>query len=110
MVAIVKMECYISLYLEIDCLFCRSVFFHFGMMFKDPYSAVLRTDEMGGVEIRIKVPDEVARDIVFHYQLRLAPKELRHETEYKGAKLDRFVFQSMLVDEVSITGFIALLK
>ncbi|XP_067935014.1 hillarin-like isoform X2 [Watersipora subatra] len=83
-----------------DLPFVRSVFFHFGMMFKEPYSAVLRTGEMGGAEIRIKIPDEVARDIVFHYQLRFAPKELRHETEYKGAKLDRFVFQSMLVDEV----------
>lgn len=55
---------------------------------------------MGGAEIRIKVPDEVARDIVFHYQLRFAAKEFRHEIEYKGSKLDRFVFQSMLVDEV----------
>lgn len=70
------------------------------MQFKEPYSAVLITDDMGGCEVRIRVPEEVARDIVFHYQLRFAPKELRHETEYKGAKLDRFVFQSMLVDEV----------
>lgn len=83
-------------------MFFRSVFFHFGMQFKEPYPAVLVTDDMGGCEVRIKVPEEVARDIVFHYQLRFAPKELRHETEYKGAKLDRFVFQSMLMDEVSI--------
>lgn len=72
------------------------------MQFKDPYSAVLETDEMGGAEIRIKVPEEVAHDVVFHYQLRFAPKELRHETEYKGSKLDRFVFQSMLLEEVSV--------
>ena len=78
----------------------RSVFFHFGMMFRDPYEAIVMANEMGGAEIRIKVPDEVARDIVFHYQLRFAAKEFRHEIEYKGAKLDRFVFQSMLVDEV----------
>ncbi|CAH1773301.1 unnamed protein product [Owenia fusiformis] len=82
----------------IDLPFVRSIFFHYGMKFEGNKHAVLYTDSKGGVEIKIKVPRIYLEDIVFHYQLRFADREFRQETEYKGAKLERFVFHSIVDD------------
>ncbi|XP_013409108.1 hillarin isoform X2 [Lingula anatina] len=80
--------------------FVRSVFFHFGMNFLDNPKSVIYTNTRGGAEVKIRVSADIVRDVVFHYQLRFAQKEKKHETDYKGAKLDRFVFQSMMNDHV----------
>lgn len=83
-----------------DLPFVRSVFFHFGMKFLDDPKAVLHTNSKGGAEVKIRIPEAYVRDVVFHYQLRYAERERKHESDYKGAKLDRFVFQSMINDHV----------
>ena len=79
--------------------FVRSVFFHYGLEFENDYRSVLHTDSKGGTEIKIQVPPEFMKDIVFHYQIRFADRERRNNTEFNGASLERFVFHS-LVDGV----------
>ena len=76
--------------------FVRSVFFHYGLEFDGKVKAVFHTDNKGGTEVKIRVPPEFAKDLVFHYQLRFADRERRHETEFRGAKLERFVFHSLV--------------
>lgn len=53
-----------------DLPFVRSVFFHCGLEFRGSPKAVLLTDPAGGTEVRIDVPEENSRELVFHYQLR----------------------------------------
>ncbi len=76
--------------------FVRSVFFHYGLEFESDLKAVLHTDNKGGAEVKIRVPDEFAQDLVFHYQIRFSDRERRNETEFRGAKLERFVFHSLV--------------
>ena len=76
--------------------FVRSVFFHYGLEFDLVMKSVLYTDNKGGTEVKIKVPTEFEKDLVFHYQIRFADRERRHETEFRGAKLERFVFHSLV--------------
>lgn len=78
----------------------RSIFFHLGLKFKKKYSAVLDASETGGVDVRIIVPQQISRDTAFLYQLRFAEKAKAQEVEYRGVKLDRFVYQSMDNNEV----------
>lgn len=76
--------------------FVRSVFFHYGLEFDGHLKSVLHTDNKGGTEVKVRVPDEFTKDLVFHYQLRFADRERRNETEFRGAKLERFVFHSLV--------------
>jgi len=76
--------------------FVRSVFFHYGLEFDGAIKSVFHTDNKGGAEVKIRVPPEFSKDLVFHYQLRFADRERRHETEFRGAKLERFVFHSLV--------------
>ena len=76
--------------------FVRSVFFHFGMQFDRPMQSVLDTNERGGTDIRIRIPEKFENDIVFYYQLRFADTERKLEATYRGANLERFVFQTMV--------------
>lgn len=78
----------------------RSIFFHLGLKFKKTYPAVLDASKTGGADIRILVPPEISHDTAFLYQLRFSDKAKAHETEYCGAKLDRFVYQSINDNEV----------
>ncbi|XP_062569773.1 hillarin-like [Saccostrea cucullata] len=80
--------------------FVRSIFFHYGMRFEKSLTAVLETSEKGGTEVKIKIPEEFENDLVFYYQMRYADKEKRQEATYKGANLERFVFQTMLDNTV----------
>lgn len=76
--------------------FVRSVFFLFGLEHNPKDSkAILDCDSKGETTVKIKVPDDFAPDLIFHYQLRRAEKDRKNEIEYKGAKLDRFVFQTI---------------
>lgn len=81
--------------------FVRSVFFHYGLEFEQTMKSVLYTDNKGGAEVKIRVPFEYAKDIVFHYQIRFADRDRRNDTEFRGAKLERFVFHS-LVDGMAL--------
>lgn len=81
--------------------FVRSVFFHYGLDFEKAMKSVIYTDNKGGTEVKIKVPKEFEKDLVFHYQIRFADRERRNETEFRGAKLERFVFHS-LVEEMAL--------
>lgn len=81
--------------------FVRSVFFHYALEFDKQMGAVVSTDNKGGAEVRIRVPIEYAHDLVFHYQIRFADRERRNDTEFRGAKLERFVFHS-LVDGIAL--------
>lgn len=82
--------------------FVRSVFFHYALEFDAPdLKSVISTDNKGGAEVRIRVPVEYTQDLVFHYQIRFSDRERRNDTEFKGAKLERFVFHS-LVDGVAL--------
>ena len=76
--------------------FVRSVFFHYGLEFVEPMKAVLMTDNRGGAEVKIGVPPELAEDLVFHYQLRFADRDMRDLVEYKKAKLERFVYHTLV--------------
>lgn len=76
--------------------FVRSIFFHHCMRFEGGKKAVLETNEKGGVDITIRIPEELEDSLVFYYQLRFAEKEKRGETSYKGASLERFVYQTMV--------------
>lgn len=87
--------------MNIDALLYRSIFFHLGLKFKKPYPSVLDASKNRGVDIRILVPDQISQDTAFLYQLRFSDKNKAHEVEYNGAKLDRFVYQSMNDNEVS---------
>jgi hypothetical protein len=75
--------------------FVRSVFFHYGLEFSQPMKAQLSTDSKGGVEIKLIVPEDLADDLVFHYQLRFADRERRNDVEFRGSKMERFVFHSV---------------
>lgn len=57
--------------------------------------AIINTDNKGGIELKINVPEDLVEDIVFHYQLRFADRERRNDIEYKSIKIERFVFHSM---------------
>ena len=81
--------------------FVRSVFFHYGLDFEGDMKSVVNTDNKGGAEVKVHVPYEYAQDIVFHYQIRFADRDRRADTEFRGAKLERFVFHS-LVDGVAL--------
>ncbi len=76
--------------------FVRSVFFHYGLEFERNLKAVLHTDNKGGTEVKVRVPEEFAKDLVFHYQLRFADRERRNDTEFRAAKLERFLFHSLV--------------
>jgi len=76
--------------------FVRSVFFHFGMQFDRTMPAVIETNERGGADIRIRIPEQHENDLVFYYQLRFADTERKLEATYRGANLERFVFQTTL--------------
>lgn len=80
--------------------FVRSVFFHYGMHFERGMMSVVETTEKGGCEIKIKIPEDLENDLVFYYQLRFAEKDRRHEATYRGANLERFVFQTMIDNTV----------
>ena len=81
--------------------FVRSVFFHYALEFDKSMKAQIHTDNKGGAEVRIRVPVEYTTDLVFHYQIRFSDRERRNDTEFKGAKLERFVFHS-LVDGIAL--------
>jgi len=49
--------------------YVRSIFFHYGLEFTEQTQAVLHTDQKGGAEVKINVPDELGDDIIFHYQV-----------------------------------------
>ena len=68
------------------------------MEFEGHPKSVLYTDNKGGADVKIRIPHELSQDLVFHYQLRFADKERRSDTDYKGAKLERFVFHSLVDD------------
>lgn len=81
--------------------FVRSVFFHFGMHFeRSGMPAIVETNDKGGADIKIKVPEELENELVFYYQMRFAAKEKRGETTYRGANLERFVYQTMVDNTV----------
>lgn len=80
--------------------FVRSIFFHYGMTFEKSLPAVLVATEKGATEVKIKIPEEYENDLVFYYQMRYADKEKRQEATYKGASLERFVFQTMIDNTV----------
>jgi hypothetical protein len=75
--------------------FVRSIFFHYNLEFIEPVKAVIPTDQKGGAEVKINVPDELGDDVIFHYQLFFADPERRTLTEFRGVKLDRFVYHSL---------------
>ncbi|KAK3091624.1 hypothetical protein FSP39_021331 [Pinctada imbricata] len=80
--------------------FVRSIFFHHRMRFERGMTAVLETSEKGGVDIKIKIPEELENDLVFFYQMRFAEKERRQEATYRGAALERFIYQTMVDNTV----------
>lgn len=75
--------------------FVRSVFFHYGLEFAEPLKSVLYASPKGGMDIRLNVTGDEVHDLVFHYQLRFADRERRNDVEFMGAKLERFVFQTI---------------
>ena len=81
--------------------FVRSVFFHYQMSFEGVFKSVLETNNKGGVDVKIRVPEELENSLLFFYQLRSSDREKRHDTTYNGASLERFVFQTMF-DNVAI--------
>jgi len=64
------LEVPISLQKFEDKPFVRSVFFHYGLEFEGLSKAVVVADEIGGVDVKIRVPPEYRDDLVFHYQLK----------------------------------------
>ncbi|XP_076440831.1 hillarin-like [Babylonia areolata] len=97
------LPCPISLE-EFEALpFVRSIFFHYGMHFERHCLAVMDTDEKGGCRISLKVPEEHENDLIFYYQLRFADKERLKDLTYKGAALDRFVFQTMVDNTITFS-------
>ena len=85
----------------VEMPFVRSVFFHYDLTFDSEMRAVIFADNKGGVEVKVRVPEQLTEDLVFHYQLRFADRERRADTDYRGAKLERFVFHS-LVDGIAL--------
>ena len=81
--------------------FVRSVFFHFGLRFDRTMPAVIETNDKGGADIRIRIPEKFEDDLVFYYQLRFADAERKLEATYRGANLERYVFQTVL-DNISM--------
>lgn len=75
--------------------FVRSVYFHNSLEMAEQYKAVLNTSSKGGTDIRVNVPEDDSDDLVFHYQLRFADRERRNDLDFAGAKLERFVFQTV---------------
>lgn len=84
--------------------FVRSIFFQYGMRFDGHKLAVMDTDAKGGCKISIKVPEEHENDLVFYYQLRFADKVRMRDQTYKGANLERFVFQTMVDNTITFSA------
>ncbi|KAL8596973.1 hypothetical protein ACOMHN_027919 [Nucella lapillus] len=97
------LPCPISLE-EFEALpFVRSIFFHYGMRFERHSLAVMDTDDKGGSKVSVKIPEEHENGLVFYYQLRFADKARGKDLTYRGASLDRFVFQTMVDNTVTFS-------
>ena len=83
----------------VDMPFVKSIFFNHGLQFNGPMTAVLYTDNNGNTEVKIRL--SVAKNIEFRPVLLYANTKRRNETEFRGAKLERFVFHS-IVDDLAL--------
>ena len=77
----------------------KSIFFTHGLQFDGPLMAVLHTDANGITEVNIRL--SFAKNIKLSCTLRHAESTRRDETEFRGAKLERFVFHS-IVDDLAL--------
>ena len=77
----------------------KSIFFTHGLQFDGPLKAVLHTDANGNTEVKIRL--SFAKNIKLSCTLRHAERTRRDETEFRGAKLERFVFHS-IVDDLAL--------
>lgn len=73
------------------------------MRFEGHKQAVIKTDDKGGAKITIRVPEQHENDLVFFYQLRFADKDRIREQTYRGAPLERYVFQTMVENTVTFS-------
>ncbi|XP_064625297.1 hillarin-like [Lineus longissimus] len=80
--------------------FVRSIFFHYRMQLETGTKAVVFADEKGGTQLKIRITPDLVKDIVFHYQLRFADEHRRELKEYKGTKLERFVYQTTVDNHI----------
>jgi hypothetical protein len=62
--------------------------------------AAVFADEKGGTQLKIRITSDLVKDIVFHYQLRFADQHRRELKEYKGTKLERFVYQTTVDNHI----------
>ncbi|GAB1606427.1 hillarin-like [Argonauta hians] len=75
--------------------FVRSIFFHHRMKFERAYKSVLHTNNEGGTNLKLRVPEDLEDSLLFFYQLRSAEKEKHNSTMYKNSSLQDYVFQTM---------------
>ena len=78
----------------VDLPFVKSVFFNHGLQFDRPMTAVLHTDNKGNTEVKVRL--SFSKDIEFRPFLLYADSTKRNDTEFCGAKLERFVFHSIV--------------
>ncbi|XP_014769685.1 hillarin [Octopus bimaculoides] len=74
--------------------FVRSIFFHHHMKFEKAYKSVLYTNNKGGTDLKIRVPEDLEDSLLFFYQLRSADKE-NQNTLHKNINFQDYVFQTM---------------
>ena len=72
----------------------KSVFFNHGLQFDRPMKAVLHTDNMGNTEVKVRLSFD--KNIKFRPVLLYTDSTKRNDTEFRGAKLNRFVFFSIV--------------
>ena len=78
----------------VDMPFVWSTVFKNGLQLDPPLKAVLHTDNKGSIEVKVRLSS--AKDIQFVYHLLYADSRKRSDTEFRGAKLGRFVFHSIV--------------
>ena len=81
------------------------MFFHYHLSFVNQPHAIIRTDNRGACDIKLRMPDSLKNRLAFHFHLRFSNQYNNKQTEdsndYQGVKLERYVLHTVQDDLVS---------
>ncbi|KAI0987407.1 hypothetical protein GJ496_006614 [Pomphorhynchus laevis] len=67
--------------------FVRSLLFHYSLGFVNQNKAVIIADERGSCDVKLRMPEHLEHDLVFHSQLRIISPVTANSTEYDNNSL-----------------------
>lgn len=88
----------LSVQLFEDLPFVRSLFFKYSLRFaEEQQTAVIYTDKIGAVALKILMPPHLVHSLVFHYNLKFEGSDA---DEFEGTSMRRFVMQTVVGNSV----------